>query len=186
MKYTDAEVRRKVRLIEQHTADLAKHTPTDAALADAVGHVRAVEVSLAATRHRWEALVHEMEPVPEPQGQRVNPHERAGAPQVEGRDYELVKQFKIVRSYNTPAIITSLAAATGRGPTDALMDAVGAGACKLTWQWTKMKAYLADVEAELRVVYHEVADHSGLDDGMVGEQKLPNGVKRVALVREGE
>ncbi len=185
MDKSDAAIRRKIRLIEQHVAELAQLTPTDGHLADSCGHTREIEVSLGTTRRRWESLVVEMEPIAEPQGERVNPNERAGTPVVEGVDYEMVPQFKTTRSYNDPAIITSMAQATDTNPTDALMNAISGGACKLEWRWTQLKKYLYAIDAEMRVVHHEVAPHSGLDEGMVGEVRTRSGVKRVPLKREG-
>lgn len=179
----DTAIRRKIRLVTKHANELSRMTPSDAALADAVGLTRAIEVSLSKTRRRWESLVAEMEPIrePSPKVERVDPGARSGRPVVQGTRYELVPKYKTVRSYNTPAILTSIAAATGGSPTDALMNAIGAGAARLTWAWTPLKRYLKDVDAAMTVVAHEVADHSGLDEGMVGEVEVQAGVDRVPI-----
>lgn len=181
----DVAIRRKIRLIEKHTNELKRMTPTDAGLADAVGHTRAIEVILGETRRRWESLVAEMEPLqtwhPE---RRVDPNERAGAPAVEGKDYELVISYSMTRTYNTPAILVEVGKAMGVGPTDALMEAINADAVRLGWRWTELKRFLRDVGATLSITPEQVTDHDGLDGAMVGEERKQSGVRRVPLRRE--
>jgi hypothetical protein len=178
----DVAIRRKIRLIEKHTNELKRMTPTDAGLADAVGHTRAVEVLLGETRRRWESLVAEMEPLqtwhPE---RRADPGERSGPPAVEGVDYSLVPQFKTTRTYNTPAILVEIGEAMEVGPTDALMEAINADAVRLQWRWTELKRFLSDIGGTMRIASKPVADYDGTDAAMVGEDRQPAGVKRVAL-----
>lgn len=190
MTKEDTTIRRKIRLIEKHITELRKLTPTDEELADSVGHIRSAEVALAEIRHRYERLVSEMEPKREwsPQ-RRVNPAERSGPPQVEGKDFALVKQFKNVYTFNTPAIIVGITEVLDLGdteatPTDGLMEAIAAGAATLGWKITKLQQ-LADLYGiKLRFSDEEVSDHDGLDEAMVGKVRVSAGVKRVALKPE--
>jgi len=176
----DTKIRRKIRLIEKHVAELRLLTPTDTGLADAVGHARGIEVALAAVRHRWESLVVEIVPVQEPDPE-APPGRRVPKPSVEGVDFKLEPQFKTVRTFNTPALLTEISTVTDTGPTDALMNAIEAGAIRLSWQWLKTKKYMADIGATLTILDEPVSDSDGLDSPMVGEDRQPNGVKRVPL-----
>ena len=186
MPQEDTTIRRKIRLIEKHTNELRKMTPTDAELADTVGHVRAIEISLGDARRRWEMIVAEMEPKRtwDPQ-RRVNTNERAGAPEVEGKDFSLVKQFKNVYTFNTPAILTGIAASDeAMTPTDALMEAIGMEAATLKWGVTKLQKMADLIGFPLTISVEEVHDHDGTDEPMIGKVRVPNGVKRIALKRE--
>ena len=181
----DERLKQRIEDLNNAASALSKLTPSDELLADAVGVVRQVEVALAETRRRWERLTAEMEPVAS-ERERVAGNERAGAPVAVGQQYELVPKWKNVYSYNTPAILVGVAEATGGGPTDALMDCIGAGAVKLTWQLTKLRNYLDAIDCTYSVAAHEVSEVSGLDEAMIGKVRVRDGVTRVPLVVEEE
>lgn len=180
--YDDTNISELLRRLRRDAVSISKLTPSDQELADTVGLTREIEVRLADTRHRWEQLTAEMEPVYEPDtSRRVNEAERAGPPVAVGKRYELVPQYKTVRTYNTPAILVAIAEATGMGPIDALQDALGADAVRLSWRWTQLKRYLRDRHVTIRIGHDAVSDHDGTDQPMVGEVRVQSGVKRVPL-----
>lgn len=187
----DVAIRRKIRLITKHANELKRMTPTDAGLADAVGHTRGLERNLEATRHRWERLTAEMEPVPmEDRPERVNPNERTKQSKAVavGQDFELVPTGKNDYSFNTPAILVAGAAVMDDGqasPTDVLMDIIGSGAAKLTFTITKLQAWCSSNDVTLSIGSSTVTNDSGLDAPMVGKVWRQTGVQHVALKREG-
>ena len=180
----DVVLRRKLKTITTAVAELKRLTPSDAFLADAVGYMRAAEIEIAKQRHRYESLTAEMEPMKTWHPDRRVQEERAGAPLVEGKDYSLVPTFKHSYTYNTPAILWEITQHIEGGPTDALMDAIGADAVRLTWQLTNLRKYLEGIGATIRQAPEAVDDHSGLDAAMIGKVTTPGAPKRVALKRD--
>jgi hypothetical protein len=181
-----------IREILDKVSQLDKTTPTDEQLADAVGDVRAIEVRLADTRHRWESLTSEMEPVQEHDPERrIQQAERAGTPVVVGQRYELVPQFKTERTFNDDAILVD----TREG----LEKLAGAEvslertlryleekkAIKISWLITGVRAALKQLEVPLRTQYQEI-EAGDVAGAHVGEWQKPNGVKRVPIKEEEE
>lgn len=169
---------------------LDKLTPTDEQLADAVGDVRAIEVRLADTRHRWESLTSEMEPVQEHDPERrINQAERAGKPVAVGQRYELVPQFKTERTFNEDAILVDV-----REGLDTLAGVEVSlertlryleekKAIKLSWLITGVKAALKQLEIPLRTQYQKI-EGGEVGGAHVGEWQKPSGVKRVPIKEE--
>jgi len=181
----DEAIRSHLSTLLAAATKVKRMTPSDAELADAVGLTREIEVILADTRHRWERLTSEMDRQWDaPKDNRADPNERAGAPVAVGKRYELVPTYTTDRTYNTPAILVSVATATGQGPMDVLQDAIAADAVRLSWRWTQLKTYLRQRDVDLRVAPRPVTDHDGTDEAMVGEDRRQTGVTRVALKGE--
>lgn len=178
MSGQDTIVERKIRLIRKHAAELAKLVPSEAGIADACGLTREIEVSLAATRKKWEQLARaEMETIPRDQQQHPRPASaRGAAPIAESKQYRLIPQFKTIRSYNSQAILAKLASdGTVLG---ALSEAIAADAVRLTWRFTELKGLLSVAEVPLLTEYREVSDLDGVDGPMIGERSVDNGMKR--------
>lgn len=173
---------RKIRLIRKHAAELAKLTPSDAGIADACGLTRELEVLLAETRRGWEQVAAtEMEPIVDhDKSKRVNPYDR-GAPVAVGSQYELVPTYKTDRSYNSPAILASIAGDDGMTILEALRMAMDVDAVRLTWRFTQLKRLLSDQRVPLRVEYQEISDDAGTDGAMIGENTYQSGMKRVPV-----
>ncbi len=153
--------------------------PNDDELADACGLVRQVERKLQDARLRWERVAAEMEPIRDEQ-RIVEPKGRA-VPVAQGKRFELVPQHKTVRSYNTPAIFTAIQKQTDWTSWATLRDLMEADALRLTWRWTELNNLLSELRVPLHKGYEEVDDDSGSDAPMVGEVKVPTGMKRVEI-----
>lgn len=178
--------------ILDRTQRLDKLTPTDEQLADAVGDVRHIEVRLAETRHRWESLTSEMEPVAshDPE-RRIKEAERAGKPVVVGQRYELVPQFKTERTFNDDAILSDVrhGLETLAGADVSLERTLRyleeKKAIKISWLVTGVKAALKQLQIPLRTQYEEI-EAGEVGGAHVGEWRKPNGVKRVPIKEEEE
>jgi hypothetical protein len=147
--------------------------PTDDELADTVGAMREMEVLLADTRRRWERIAYELPP--------VESKTRGEPPTVRGREYELVPQYKIERSFNTPAILVAIQRVTEWDAWQVLLEARRADAVRWTWRWTDLNKFLSRLNVPLHKAYVEVTDDDGTAAPMVGEVRKEAGVKRVPI-----
>ncbi len=185
------EIAELIDEIVDRAKQLDKLTPTDSELADAVGDLRAIEVRLAATRHLWESLTSEMEPVDHDPERRINQAERAGKPVVVGQRYELVPQFKTDRSFNDDAILvdTRLGLEKLAGAEVSLERTLRyleeKKAIKVSWLITGVRAALKQLEIPLRTQYEEI-EAGEVGGAHVGEWQRPNGVKRVPIKEASE
>ena len=179
-----AQILTVIRRIRKQADELAHRIPADNELADATGLMREIEVSLGDTRRKWERMTTEMEPVIDhDKTRRVNPTDRnQSKPVVVGKQYELVPQFKNVRTYNLPAILAATAD-TMDVPVGVGLTALATyGAVKVSVQWTKLQQFCHEIGVPLRVQKDtRVDDADGLDGAMVGTVRVENGVKRVPL-----
>jgi len=163
-------------------AAVCRMVPTDDELADTVGELNRLERQLAATRRRWEKAAFEMPPVRDhDKTQRVDPAVRASTPTAQGQRYELVPQYKTVRSFNTPSILVGVQRVTEWDTWRVLLEASRAGAVRFTWRYTDLKKFLASLNVPLAVGFEEVDDDSGVDAPMVGEVRRESGVKKVPI-----
>ncbi len=171
---------------------LDKLIPTTDQLADAVGDVRAIEVRLADTRHRWESLTSEMEPVQEHDPERrINQAERASKPVAVGQRYELVPQFKTDRTFNDDAILVDVREGLERlAESEVSLERTfryleEKKAIKISWLITGVKAALKQLEIPLRTQYEQI-EAGEVGGAHVGEWQKPNGVKRVPIKEADE
>jgi hypothetical protein len=181
-----------IQEILEKVQQLDKLTPTDEQLADAVGDVRNIEVRLADTRHRWESLTSEMEPVQDHDPERrINQAERAGKPVAVGQRYELVPQFKTDRTFNEDAILVDVREgleklAGAEVSLERTLRYLGEKkAIKVSWLITGLRAALKQLEIPLRTQYQEI-EAGEVGGAHVGEWQKPNGVKRVPIKEEEE
>ena len=171
---------------------LDRCTPTDEEWADAVGDGRHIEGRLAETRHRWESLTSEMEPVADHDPERrIKEAERAGKPVVVGQRYELVSQFKTERTFNDDAILSDVRHGLEKlaGAEVSLERTIRyleeKNAIKISWLVTGVKAALKQLQIPLRTQYEEI-EAGEVGGAHVGEWRKPNGVKRVPIKEEEE
>ena len=169
-----------VELISEATDALIKNPPSDDELADVIGHMDRIATKLRNTRLKWERIVHELPPIPKEDRVRKVTRKTA-TPRAQGRDFELVPQFTIVRSYNTQAIFAEIQRETGKATLDLILELNRADALRFKWQWTNLKKYLRSVRVPLKLAYVEVSDEDGTDGFMVGEIEKPAGVKKVYI-----
>lgn len=125
---------------------------TDEKMVDAAGILRWAENEVKALRVSIEA-------------------ETPDAP-VAGDLYRRKAANSATRSYNTSAILASIAGAADVDPTTALHLAIRDGAAKLTWGWTALGKMFNRLDIPMVKASHEITDGATTDDGVpvhVGE-----------------
>jgi len=116
-------------------------------IADALGEIRAVEVSLA----KWRQTL------------------AAETPAEEGDAYEVKETKKAVRSFSLAPILHSVLSANPNvSPFETLMDMIESKAAKLTFTWRNLQAFFYAHNIELRVAQHEIIDDGDVDGPHVG------------------
>ncbi len=159
-------------------------TPPDSALADAIGDLRRIEVILAETRHRWETLVAELDPVDLPPERRITEDLHAGIVTAVGDRWAIEPVYKTVRSFRSAAIIAAVMddlEGQGFDGADAVRVLRDAGALKVTWSWTGLQRFFRQHRLDLTRTYGPVEDDGDVDAPMVGEDRKQAGVKRVPV-----
>jgi len=171
-----------VKQLSELVDAICSRPPTDDELADVIGHMSRIETKLGTTRRSWERITHELPPIPRSdRTRRVDKNTRAASPTAQGRDFELVPQFKTVRSYNTGAILLAVSEATGWDTWRTMLEARRADAVRWSWRYTDLRNWLRSLGVTVSTGGQETSDDDDVTGPMIGEIKKPNGVKKVYI-----
>jgi hypothetical protein len=115
--------------------------------ADAMGHVRAIEVMLAEWRR---GLLAESEPA-------------------KGNAYEIVEERRAKRSYSPAPILASFMDHMNFDAYQTLRYLLGCDAVRLQWSWTNLQRAFAANGVSMKVANHEVADDGDTTGAHIGQ-----------------